>query len=272
MGTEPLRIDIEKALNDKRKSTSRPLPKFIINFLKRIVHENEINDFLSKHGDKVGMDFADAAIEYLGLKVELKGTENIPNEGMFTFASNHPIGGLDGLAAIRYLGTKYNKDIKVLANDLLMNITNLHPFFLPVNKHGNQAKESAIMINKMYHSSSQILIFPAGLVSRRVKGKIIDLDWKKSFVTKSIHGKRDIIPLHISGRVTNFFYNLASLRVFLGIKTNLEMLFLPREMFKLRNKTLTLTFGKPIPYASLDRSKNAKAWADEIKKEVYKLA
>ncbi len=272
MGTEPLRIDLEKAINGKRKSTSRQLPGFIIKFIKRIVHEDEINDFLSKHGSKVGMDFVDAAIDYLGLKIEVRGAENIPDKGLFTFASNHPIGGLDGLSVIRFLGNKYNGDIKVLANDLLMNITNLHPFFLPINKHGNQAKESTLMINNMYKSNSQIFIFPAGLVSRRIKGKVVDLEWKKSFITKSVQNKRDIIPLYIDGRISNFFYNLAYLRGIFRIKTNIEMLFLPNEMFKLRNKTLTLTFGKPISHTSIDRSKSAIEWAEVIKQEVYKLA
>lgn len=269
MGTTALKVDVEKALQEKRKNKSKP-PKYLVNILRRIAHEDELNAFLDLHGDKMGLDFVKASIEFMELKVHIVGSENIPEKGRFVFVANHPIGGLDGLAVIAHLGNIY-PTIKGLANDILMNIKNLHSFFLPVNKTGNQARDSARMINEMYKSDDQIFIFPAGLVSRRKHGKIEDLEWKKSFVSKSISSKRDIVPIHISGRVTNFFYNLAYLRALFGIKTNIEMLFLPHEMFKLRNKSLTLTFGKPISYQTLDSSKTAFEWAQAIKQDLYKL-
>jgi len=153
-----------------------------------------------------------------------------------------------------------------------MNIKNLSEIFIPINKHGGQAKKAAIMLEDAYQSDATILTFPAGLVSRKQKGKIEDLDWKKSFIAKSKKHKRNIVPIHIDGRNSNFFYNLANLRKFFGLKSNLEMLYLPNELFKQRGKTFTVRIGKPISYQTFDKSLSYDKWAEKMKRETYKLA
>lgn len=271
MVTTPLLVDVEKVLEEKSPSTYKKTPKFIIRYLKRIIHQDEINDFLVKHGDKQGAAFLKAALNYLNLEVEIKGTENIPVNRRLTFASNHPLGGMDGMALLLFLSEFSENGIKVFSNDLLMKIKNLESFFMPVNKHGSQNKRVASIINDTFESDSNIMVFPAGLVSRRKKGVIRDLEWKKTFVTKSIEFERDIVPVHISGRVSDFFYNLANLRTFLGIKTNIEMLYLPNEMFKMKGSRITITFGKPISYKHIASKGNHAKWAEKVKEEVYKL-
>ncbi|WP_372752020.1 1-acyl-sn-glycerol-3-phosphate acyltransferase [Labilibaculum sp.] len=265
-----LKIDIEKVFASKSEKVSKLLPGFIIRYLKGIIHQEELNEFLSKNYQKQGIEFADSVLQELDITFEIKGLENIEQDGRYIFASNHPLGGPDGIILISIFG-KYFPRIRFFVNDILMNIKNLSDVFVPINKHGGQAKEAAIIIEAAYQSDATILTFPAGLVSRKQKGIIKDLDWKKSFIAKAKKHKRDIVPIHIDGRNSNFFYNLANLRKFLRIKSNLEMLYLPNELFKQRGKKFTVTIGKPIPYQTFDKSLSYDKWAEKIKKETYKL-
>lgn len=271
MSIEPLKVDVEKVLIEKSAGGKHRLPRFIISYLKRIIHQDEINEFLKIHGDKYGQDFTNAALTYMNLKVNVVGFDKIPHDQRYTFASNHPLGGLDGIALLNLIALRY-KNVKALSNDILMNIQNLSPFFIPINKHGGQSKAFIENINNTYNSDTPIAIFPAGLVSRRTNGVIEDVEWTKSFITKSVQFKRDIVPVHISGRVSNFFYNLANLRKLLRVKTNIEMLYLPNEMFKFKNKEITITFGEPVSYTKFTKDKSAVEWAKYIKEKVYKLA
>ncbi|MFC0877668.1 glycerol acyltransferase [Saccharicrinis sp. FJH2] len=271
MNIEPLEIDIKKVFEDKSPGLARKIPGFIINYLKRIIHQDEINVFLAQHGHKTGKDFTEAILGLLSLKVNVKGINEIPLHARYTFASNHPLGGLDGIALLDQIKGKFG-DVKILANDILMNIKNLDPFFIPVNKHGGQNKDFLAAMNDTYASDSQIAVFPAGLVSRRSRGIIRDLEWKKSFITKTVKYERDVVPVHVSGRISNFFYNLANFRKLLSVKTNIEMLYLPNEMFKFKNKEITITFGKPISYKTFTKNKKPAEWAADVKEKVYELA
>ncbi|RUT78136.1 1-acyl-sn-glycerol-3-phosphate acyltransferase [Ancylomarina longa] len=265
---EFLKIDIEKVFAGKSEKLAKLLPNFIIRYLKRIIHQDELNDFLSRNHHKQGIEFADSVLEELDISFKIEGLENINKEDRYLFASNHPLGGPDGIILISIFGKIY-PEIKFLVNDILMNIRNLSDVFIPINKHGGQAKEAALKLEKAYKSDAAILTFPAGLVSRKQKGKIEDLDWKKSFIAKSVKHQRNIVPIHIDGRNSDFFYNLANLRKFFGLKSNLEMLYLPNELFKQRGKTFTVRIGKPISYQTFDKSYSK--WAEKMKKETYKL-
>ncbi|MGI6073380.1 MAG: 1-acyl-sn-glycerol-3-phosphate acyltransferase [Fermentimonas sp.] len=269
---ENFRIDIDSILKDKAPNSYKKIPGFVIRYLKKIVHQDEMNAILERISDKDGIDFMKALIDdEFNIKLNIEGEENIPDSGRFTFVSNHPLGGLDGICLSTILGEKYDGKIKYLVNDILYYIDPLKSIFIPINKHGAQAKNSAIKINEAYASDNQIITFPAGLCSRKQSGKIVDLDWLKNFVSKSIEYGRDIVPIYFSGKNSNFFYNLANLRKRLGIKFNLEMVYLPDEMFKNKNQTFTVKFGRPISYKTLDSSKSPTEWADHIKKIVYSM-
>jgi len=205
------------------------------------------------------------------ITIKTVGEENIPPDGRFVFAANHPLGGMDGICISVVLGEKYNGKIKYLVNDILYFLKPLQPIFVPINKHGSQAKGAAQAINEAYASDDQMLSCPAGLVSRKQKGVIKDLVWHKSFIQKAVESKRDVIPVHFSGRNSNFFYNFANIRKWLGLKFNIELIYLPDEMFKLKNSTYTITFGKPIPWQTFDKSKTPLQWAQYVKEIVYSL-
>lgn len=264
------KIDIEKVLYSKNPGLRKIVPKFIVSYLKRIVHQDDLNLFLEKSGHLRDAELIEAGLKYLGIKAEVHGREKIPPEGRFIFVSNHPLGGLDGLVFIHEL-SKIFPEIKFPVNDILTNIENLSGIFLPVNKHGPQGKEAARMIEEAYNSDSQILYFPAGLCSRKKKGVIKDLQWHKSFISKSIQHKRDIMPAYFSGRNSNFFYNLSNFRKFIGLKANVEMLYLADEMFRQRDKEIRLVFGQRIPWQTFDKSKSALEWAEWVKTKTYEL-
>ncbi len=268
--TEAFFIDIEKVISDKNPRLLKLLPGFLIRYMKKIIHQDELNEFLKLHGDLAGLDFIREGLKFMETNYEAKGLENLPKEGRYLFASNHPLGGLDGLIFIHEVGKIWPR-LKFPVNDLLMNIKNLDPIFLPINKHGKQDKQAVLQIEKSYASDDQILYFPAGLCSRKKKGKIEDLEWKKHFITKAVKHKRDIVPIHFTGRNSNFFYNLANLRVLLGIKSNIEMVYLANEMFKQKNRKIIVRFGEPISYRMFDKTLSPEAWAVKVKKIVYFL-
>jgi len=266
----PLRIDVEKVLASKNPALRRMVPGFLIRYLKRIVHEEELNDFLSHHGHLKNEELIASSLQYLKIKYTVTGMENIPPEGRFIFVSNHPLGGLDGIVFINELSKRY-KNIKFPVNDILTSIENLSGIFLPVNKHGSQGREAAKLIETTYSSDSQILYFPAGLCSRKKRGVIRDLKWHKSFITKSVQHNRDIIPAYFSGRNSSFFYNLSNFRKSIGIKANIEMLYLADEMFLQKDKEIHLVFGEKIPWQTFDKSKTPVEWAEWVKTKCYDL-
>ena len=265
-------INIRDLFMDKNPSLARWIPGFVYRLLSRILRIDFVNDsLLYHHGYKKNVDFARASIEVLNVSLEVKGRENMPEGGRYIFVANHPLGGFDGMMIISELYRTYPR-LKVLVNDLLMNAKNMDGIFVPINKLGAQAMDNVRRINAIFESDEQVMTFPAGLVSRRNKGVIRDLEWQKSIIGKARQTKRDLVPIHVSGRNSNFFYNLANLRKFLRIKANLEMLFLPNESYKHRNKHFVITFGKPIPFETFDKRFTPREWAQHVKDHTYLIA
>lgn len=264
-------IDIKQVLRQKAPSAARKIPGFMVDYLIRTVHQDELNEILRRYHDKDGVAFMQELIGYFDLNLELVNEENIPAEGRYIFASNHPLGGLDGICLSAIIGGRFDGKIRYLVNDLLLYLSNLRSIFVPINKHGAQGKKNAELIEKAYASDNQIITFPAGLCSRKQNGKIQDTEWKKSFIQKAVEYRRDIVPVFFEGRNSNFFYRLANMRKALGIKMNYEMIYLPDEMFKSKHKTFRIHFGKPIPWQTFDSSRKPAEWAEWVKEIVYNL-
>ena len=264
-------IDVERILKEKTGTKFKYIPGFVVSYLKRIVHEEELNAFLRESKGKVGVEFLEACMEFLDAKVEVKGMKNLPEAGKCTFVCNHPLGGQDGISLGYILGKKYDGNIRYIVNDLLMNLRGLAPLFIPVNKTGSQSRDFPRMVEAGFKSDNHLIMFPAGLCSRRQNGVIKDLEWKKTFIVKSVETQRDVVPMYFEGRNSDFFYNLANACKFLGGKINIAMLYLADEMLKNRHKTFTLTIGKPIPWQTFDKSKTSAQWAQYVKDIVYEL-
>lgn len=264
-------IDIERVIANKSPKLLKVLPRFVIAYLKRIVHEEEINKGMQVFGHLQGADFVGGVLKYLQVTYTIDGLDKLQPNERYLFASNHPLGGLDGMILIHALSKKFS-EVKVPVNDLLMNVSQMHGTFIPVNKHGAQSKDSIRLMDETYASDTPMFTFPAGLCSRKQGGKIEDLEWKKNFIVKAVEHKRPIVPIYFKGRNSNFFYNLSRIRTFLGIKLNLEMLYLADEMFKQKGQKLHVVVGSPIHYSTFDATKKPKEWAMWVRQKVYDLS
>jgi putative hemolysin len=263
-------IDIDRAFKDKNPTLYKLLPGFILSAIKRIIHQEEINRHLTENINKNGAQYSQAAIDVLGVKLSSGGLDNIPGTGGVIIASNHPLGGVDGMALIAEVA-KVRKDIKFIVNDLLMQFPQFEDVFVPVNKHGTNTKQNLEKIAKLYTEGHCILIFPAGLCSRRQQGRILDLKWQKSFLSAAIKYHLPVVPAYIEGKNSDRFYTIANIRKRLGIKANIEMFFLADEMFKQKDKTISITFGKIIKPEIFDKTHSTDDWAQKIKHYIYTL-
>ena len=245
------------------------VPRFVLSWLKKFIHQDFMNEYLKK--GYLGVEFAEKALEYLDVHINVEGLENIPDDGRFTFAPNHPLGGVDALTAVATIGRKFNGNIISPSNDMLCYVKPVAEYTVPVNKFGGQSYELSGLINDAFNSDRQVLIFPAGLCSRKIKGEIQDLPWKKTFITKSRMSQRDIVPVWFSGRNSGRFYFLDSIRNFLKLKLNIAMLTLPDELYRCQHKSYTVVFGKPIPWQTFTSEKKGIEWAAWVREQVYKL-
>ena len=274
MENEEKTLDIDRILAAKAGKKARLVPRFVVNWLKRIVHEDELNVIIRNTRGIYGYRWCKACMDYMQFKVEVKGMENLPastDPRRFTLVSNHPLGGPDGVALGAIVGEYFDDNFRYLVNDLLMNLPGLAPLCIPINKTGKQSRDFPEKVRQAFASNLHIMMFPAGLCSRLIDGKIQDLPWTKTFIQKSVETHRDIIPVHFEGRNSNRFYRIANICKALRLKFNVAMLFLSDEMFLNKGKTFSVTFGKPIPWQTFDRSKSAKEWAQVVRGKVYEL-
>lgn len=265
-----MEVNIKKILESKNPAIAKWIPNFAIKYLRKIIHEDEVNIYLNDFESLSSIDFARATLKRMNITYRAEGLSEIDPKGRYIFASNHPFGGLDGMMIADVIDSQLG-DAKLIVNDILMNLTPLTGIFIPINKHGKQNSENTTIYNNTFNSNIQIVTFPAGLCSRRKNGVIMDSEWKHSFIKKAIQSQRDIIPVYFDGKLSNFFYNLSTIRTKLGVKANIEMLYLVDEMFKQSGSSFVIQIGKPISWKELQNGESHKKWAAKVKKMAYLL-
>ena len=267
-------IDIKRILKDKMGSKARFVPCFLVAWLKKIIHEDEVNRFLWENRNLKGTEWLTACVQYLDMTLDIVGAENLPdkNDGkLYTFVSNHPLGGQDGVSLGSIIGRHYDGKFRYLINDLLLNLPGLKPVSIGINKTGKQSRDFPRMVEAGFNSDNHLLMFPAGLNSRRINGEIHDLPWKKTFITKSVETHRDVVPIHFSGQNSKRFYRIAKFSD-RYLPFNLAMLFLVDEMYRNVGKTFRITIGKPIPWQTFNKTKTPMEWANVVEERVYALS
>ena len=267
-------IDIKRILKDKMGSKARFVPCFLVAWLKKIIHEDEVNRFLWENRNLKGTEWLTACVQYLDMTLDIVGAENLPdkNDGkLYTFVSNHPLGGQDGVSLGSIIGRHYDGKFRYLVNDLLLNLPGLKPVSIGINKTGKQSRDFPRMVEAGFNSDNHLLMFPAGLNSRRINGEIHDLPWKKTFITKSAETHRDVVPIHFSGQNSKRFYRIAKFSD-RYLPFNLAMLFLVDEMYRNVGKTFRITIGKPIPWQTFNKTKTPMEWANFVEERVYALS
>ena len=267
-------IDIEKILRDKMGKKARYVPRFVISWLKKIIHEHEVNRFLWENRKLEGTEWLTACVQYLDMTLDIVGAENLPDKHdgkLYTFVSNHPLGGQDGVSLGSIIGQHYDGKFRYLVNDLLLNLPGLKPVSIGINKTGRQSRDFPRMVEAGFNSDNHLLMFPAGLNSRKINGKIHDLPWKKTFITKSVETHRDVVPIHFSGPHPKRFYRITKFSD-RWLPFNLAMLFLVDEMYRNVGKTFRITIGKPIPWQTFNKTKSPMEWAKFVEDRVYGLS
>lgn len=261
-------INVEKRIKESNSKLLTKLPEFIVKLIVKIIKQKEINRFLNKHSESTGREFLIKIIQEYNIKIEVEGKENLPENGKCIFVANHPFGLIDGLVLTYIVSEKYGS-LKAIANDAFMLIPQLHPFIAAVNVFEGSSKEYLKALDETYNTEIPITHFPAGEVSRLYSGKVQDTKWQKSFITKSIATQRDVVPVFFYGRNSNLFYTIFLIRRLFGININLELILLPREFFKKRNKTIKVKIGKPIPYETFNKSLSHWDWAQKVRSRLY---
>ncbi len=263
-------LDINKVLGPK---LVKKLPRFAINFLKKRIHQEDINRCIMSAEHYHGVGFFDEALEFVGISFKIRGEENLDPAKRYLFVCNHPLGGPEALIIGSVFRRLYGDGFKVPVNHILANLKPLNEFFVPVKVYSSrQSRELGGQIADMFNSDKQVLVFPAGLCARKIKGKVTEMPWKKMFVTQAKRYERDVVPMHISGSNSKRFFFFTKLSMFLKLKFNIGMLFLVDELFNKKGEEFVITIGKPVPHTTFDKSKSDKEWAAEIQEQVKKLS
>jgi putative hemolysin len=263
-------IDVHNLIKSKNPKLAKWLPGFILRYLRKILHENEVNTFISNNKDVRDIEFCSNVVKYLNMDVQIVNKEKIPQTGKIVIAMNHPLGGMDAMTLVHCL-KGHREDLKFIVNDILLNLKSLQRIFVGVDKHGKNGLSTKKQLENLFQLDEAICVFPAGLVSREIGGEVMDLEWKKSFISLSKPEQRTIVPVYIDGKLSKSFYRLANIRKKIGIKANIEMLYLSDELFKLRNKQIRIIVGDPIPYNEIPTNLSPRKQAEYIKSKVYAL-
>jgi len=264
------RIDVEAVLREKAPRLARWIPRPAVEWLRRTIHEKELNRIYDRYWDLAPQPFIRACFRDWQVGYSIEGLDALDPAGRYLFVSNHPFGGMDGLMLTDELITHFG-DVRVVVNDILRHVTPLEPLWVPVNKHGAQTLSYARRFDEAFSGPLPVLTFPAGLCSRRIGGRVTDTPWRPSFLKKAAASHRDIVPVFVEGRLSNFFYNLSRIRKALGIKANIEMLWLPDEMLAQRGRHFRIRVGRPIRPDELDRFGSVRERVEEVRRRCYAL-
>jgi hypothetical protein len=267
---ESLKVDVGQVIKSQKAFLLRKMPGFMIRIIEKVIHQKELNEMLLLLKDKFGVDFVHGLSDYFDVKTEVYGEENLPNHNHLIFTVNHSMGAMEGIGSYLFLQKKY-LDIKVLANNILMNLKNVTSILLPVNTFGKTGRDAMMKIAETYMSDTNIYTFPSGEVSRIIDGKVKDSNWHKSFVENAVNYKRTVVPIFIENINSKSFYRIYKFRKFFGIKLNIELFLLPHELFSHKGTVIKFKIGKPIPYTVFTDKYTSFEWAQKVKNHVYKF-
>ncbi len=265
-------INVKELVKSSGSRLLQRLPGFVLNGIVRIIREDEINRILARYSDSQGVDFLTAMRREFNITIEIEGIKNLPEDGRCFFVANHPFGFADGLVLTSIVAGKYGT-FNAIGNELFLLVPQLRPLIAAVDVFGigNNSRQYLLELENVYSSDVPVTHFPSGEVSRIKSGKIQDKDWEKSFISKAVSCKRNIVPIYIRGRNSLLFYLVFSCRKVIGIQANLELVLLPREFFNKRNKTIKVKIGAPVPYGTFDKTRTRSEWAQWMKSQVYRL-
>src|SRR5690554_829728 len=265
-------LNIEQAVQQK-------FPKFqqqkswvripALGFLRKLTHEQEVNHFLQQHTQLEGFDFITEVLDYFNFSYSIthRHRDNIPATGRVVIVANHPLGALDGLCLLKLVG-EIRRDVKIVANDMLLNFDALTSLFLPVDNLSKTTRKSSVArIVECLNNDEAVIVFPAGEVSRIRPNGVRDGKWNSGFLNFAKHTNSPILPVYIDARNSSLFYS-ASI-----VYKPLSSVMLAHEMFNKHSKTIAMRVGEPIAYQQIERLPLVKAEkAKLLRRHLYRLA
>ncbi len=261
-------IDVKALVASKAPRAAKMLPGFVFSFLKRILHQDDINDILRCGWDHTPQQFVQGVFKRWNITYTIEGLDKLDPKGRYIFAANHPFGGMDGMMIADCLVEHFG-DAGVVVNDMLMHLDPLKPIWIPVNTLGAQNPQYVKLFEEGFASDKPILMFPAGICSRVVNGKIADLQWKPTFVKRAHATGRSVVPLYVEGSLHKWFYRLYKFRKSLRIKANIEMLLLVDGMYHQHGKHFRLSVGEPLTPDQLSAIGSVREQVQHVRTKTY---
>lgn len=265
-------LNVEQAITHKYpafETKPAPLKRSTLFVLRKLIREHEINGFLEQNAQARGFEFIDRVLDYFNFSYtqSQKDRMNIPSSGRVVIIANHPLGALDGLALLKAIG-EVRRDVKIVANDLLMNLEPLKSLLLPVDNMGHTTRKRDIeRITESLQNEEAVIVFPAGEVSRAGLTGIKDGKWNSGFIRFARKANAPVLPVFIGGKNSSLFYGASY------INRSLSTLMLAREMFNKHSVSIPIRVGEPIPFSQIDAvplstSEKCKL----LKKHLYRIA
>ena len=265
-------LNIEQAVQQKFprfQHTSPWIKKPTLGFLRKITHEHEVNRFLDLHQDLRGFDFIDQVLDYFNFSYSVSHRDriNIPATGRVVIVANHPLGALDGLSLLKLVG-EVRRDVKIVANDMLMNFAALESLFLPVDNLSKSTRKSSVArIVDSLNNDEAVIVFPAGEVSRIRPSGVRDGKWNSGFLNFAKKTNAPILPIFIGARNSSLFYSASM------VYKPLSGMMLAHEMFNKNSKNITMRVGETIPYQQIEQLPLVKAEkAKLLRRHLYRIA
>ena len=239
------------------------------NLLRRLLYEQEFQQFAANHPHLKGLDMVEQVLEHLQIRCTIPAydLEQIPEQGPLVIIANHPTGTLDGLA-LMYAVSRVRRDVKVVTNRMLSHLEPLSSLFIPVDNMGGgrTRKASLQQMEAQLQNGGALIFFPAGEVSRLTRKGIRDGKWHPGFIKLAAKFRAPLLPVWINARNSPLFYASALL------SDTLPMLLLMQQMFRRRGTPLPITIGQRIAWDSWHSpSLSPRDLADKCRKHVRRL-
>ena len=266
-------ISVERSFFDKfprlAEGRARAFSQPVVELLRKITCEERIRSTLAEFGSLSGFDFVERALEHFQVRYHLSNTDrdNIPAEGRLVIVANHPLGALDALALLHLIGT-VRRDVRILANDVLVQLTQLSSLLLPVNVFGGNAAGGRLRdAYRALEAEQALIVFPSGEVSRLGTQGVRDARWSNGFVRLAQRTQAPVLPVHIAAYNSPTFYGLSLLA------KPLSSLLLAREVFGAARASIGMQVGDTVPPSELSRAdRSPDQAAAAMRRHVYQLA
>ena len=265
-------ISVERSFYEKfphlAEGRARAFAQPVVELLRRIVREERLNATLAAAAPHQGFDFVERVLDHFRISYNVANTdrENIPVEGRVVIVANHPLGALDALALLNLIGS-VRRDVKILANDILMQLQPLAPLLLPLPVFGGQSLGGAREAYRALERDEALIVFPSGEVSRMRPMGVRDPKWSPGFARLAQKTDSPVLPVHIAAQNSPMFYGVSMLA------KPLAALLLPREMFGAANARIGFNIGELVPCRALSASGlGPTEVAAHMRRHVYRLA